>query len=103
MPWPVMASVTTARTKPIMAARPLSSSLKAVKPWGIFSAMTTVAGRRAGTAEGAGRRAEKEEAARAAGERARTGAAETKAGFILGAAVEAVEAMEEEVVGAESG
>ena len=55
MPLPVMASVTMARANPIMAARPLSCSEKAVNPCGTFSSLgrssdIMTAARRAGAA-----------------------------------------------------
>ena len=78
MPFPVIASVTTARTKPSMAARPLSCSEKEVKPCGIFSLLpiTSVAWRRTGATA---RRLVKEVLLRTGAERARTGVAETNA------------------------
>lgn len=86
MPWPVIASVTTARTKPIMAARPLRFSEKDVKPWGMdlsFSSSVMRATRaRFGTDTGA-RREVNEVVATVDAERATTGVTETNAEFML--------------------
>ncbi|KAI0566178.1 high light inducible protein [Gracilaria domingensis] len=79
IPFPVMASVAIASTSPSMAARPLRTSEKAVKPWGIFSfsAIMTTADRRAGAAI---RRRDVKDVTETLGVvRAKTGVAETKA------------------------
>lgn len=86
-PLPVRASVTIARAKPIIAARPLSCSEKAVKPCGIFCGFSsmlieTVAARRGGAAL-MGRRQVKEETDGETVGRERMGVAETNAEFIV--------------------
>lgn len=85
IPFPVSASVASAKMKPIIAALPFNCSEKAVNPCGIFSllsAIITTLAHLLGTTADALRRDTKLED-RDEVERASTGAAETKAELFM--------------------